>query len=462
MIADASKTRPHIPLRLAAATLVLGLTALIAQVVLTRELLSLFLGNELSIAFVLAVWLSAVAAGSAAGAHIAARIRQPERALAWSQFLMAMVLPLSLLIARSLRAPGLTPGEAWGPGSMLLASIATMALVCVMAGLQFVLAASTAARSGAEGRDETVAPVGYVYALEALGAVLGGIVFHVWLSQHVIAFGIVAAVGVLNVASGLALLWSHPKLRSRIGAVIIALPLGASLVILLARASEADLTSLRSGPRWQGYDVISHFPSKYGDLIFAARGEQVSLFQSGVLLWTTEDHYENEVTAHLPLLFHAAPERVLLLGDYITAVPAHIASHRVDVKCVDLDPKAAGATVRTGQIATERGLLLPLWWLPDPRLPVQFQDARRFLKDTPPASYDVIIASIPDPTTASQPLLHKGVLPGGKARAGTARPSGHHALGLRPSPQRPCAPLGGRHRCNASPSVPGCSPRARR
>ncbi len=401
MIADSSKTRPQIPLRLATATLVLGLTALIGQVVLTRELLSVFLGNELSIAFVLAVWLSAVAAGSATGAHIVARIRRPERALAWSQFLMAIVLPLCLLIARSLRPRGLTPGEAWGPGSMLLASIETMTLVCVMAGLQFVFAASAGARSGTEGDDETVAPVGYVYALEALGAVLGGILFHVWLSQHVIAFAVLAGVGVLNLVSGIALLWPCPRLRSRIAVTLIALPLGVSLVVLLADAPEADLASLQSGPRWDGYEIISHVPSRYGDLVFAARGEQVSLFQSGVLLWTTEDDYENEVTAHLPLLFHAAPERVLLLGDYITAVPAHIASHTVDVECVDLDPKVASATVRAEEVATEKGLLLPLWWLPDPRLPVQFQDARRFLKGVRPASFDVIIASIPDPTTAS-------------------------------------------------------------
>lgn len=393
MIADSSKLRPRMPLRLAAATLVLGLTALIAQVVLTRELLSLFLGNELSIAFVLAVWLSAVAGGSAAGARAVARIRQPEVALAWSQFLMAVVLPLSLLIARLLQPPGLTPGEAWGPGATLLASLETMALVCLVTGLQFVFAASAAARSRAGIRDDTIAPVGYVYALEAVGAVLGGIVFHLWLSQHVIAFAVLAGVGVLNVASGFALLWSHPKLQSKIAAIAVALPLAALLGVLLARAPEADLGSLRAGPRWQGYDVTSHFPSKYGDIIVARRGQQVSLFQSGVLLWTSEDDYANEVTAHLPLLFHPAPERVLLLGDSITPVPAYIGSHGANVTCVDLDPQVASAMREGSRPVPLRGR--------DPRSPLEFEDPRRFVRSASPAGYDVVIASVPDPTTAS-------------------------------------------------------------
>ncbi len=393
MIADSPKLPPRIPLRLAAATLVLGLTALIAQVVLTRELLSLFLGNELSIAFVLAVWLSAVAGGSAAGARVVARIRQPEAALAWSQFLMAVVLPLSLLTPRLVHPPGLTPGEAWGPGSMLLASLETMALVCLVMGLQFVFAASAAARPRGGSRHDTIAPVGYVYALEAVGAVLGGIVFHLWLSQHVIAFAIVAGVGILNIASAFTLRWSHPKLRSRIAAIAVALPLAALLGVLLARATEADLGSLRAGPRWQGYDVTSHFPSKYGDIIVARRGKQVSLFQSGVLLWTSEDDYANEVTAHLPLLFHPAPERVLLLGDSVTAVPAHIASHGADVTCVDLDPRVASAMAEGGRPIRVGGR--------GARPPLEFQDPRRFVRSASPAGYDVIVASVPDPTTAS-------------------------------------------------------------
>ncbi len=393
MTADVTKTRPGIPGRLLLATLVLGLTALIAQVVLTRELLSVFLGNELSIAFVLAIWLATVAMGSAAGARIVARIQQPERALAWSQLLMAVVLPSSLMITRSVQPPGLTPGEAWGPGSMLLVSLETMALVCIMAGLQFVFAASAAAGQKRGSSEEKVAPVGYVYALEAIGAVLGGIVFHLWLSQHVIAVGVLAGLGVLNVASGLVLLWSDPRLQSRIAAISVALPLALLLGVLLARASEADLASLRASPRWKGHEVISHFPSKYGDIIFARRGKQISLFQSGVLLGTTEDDYANEVTAHLPLLFHPAPERVLLLGDCITAVPAHIASHGVNLKCVDLDPQVASA-MREGSRP------IPLWGR-DPRLPLQFQDPRRFVRSASPAGYDVVIVSVPDPTTAS-------------------------------------------------------------
>ena len=390
----ALQPRPPLPFRLVLAALVMGITALIAQVVLTRELLSLFLGNELSIAFVLAVWLAAVATGSALGGRLAPHLLRPERALAWSQLALALLLPAALLFSRSAQPPGLTPFEAWGPGAMLLVSLETLGLVSLLAGIQFVFAAAAGLRHAAA---ESVSPVAYVYALEAAGAMLAGIAFHFWLSQHTLAFGAFALVGLLNVASALALL--RPRISLTGAALALpALLLGAALAALLLRAPAVDLASVQSNPRWTGFTVLSHTPSKYGDLTAALRQRQLSLFQSGVLVFTTEQAYADEVTAHLPLLQHPAPRRLLLLGGVIGELPEKALQHPVErLDCIELDPKLLEAARRAARRAR---LELPLDVLDDPRAHLEFGDARLFLQQSPPV-YDVIIANVPDPTTAA-------------------------------------------------------------
>ena len=362
----------------------MGATALLAQVVLTRELLSLFLGNELSIAFVLAVWLVAVAAGSAIGVRVASRLPRPEPVFGWTQLALAVILPAALLVGRSLHPVGLTAGEVLGPGAMLLTSLETLAPVCLLLGLQFVLAASSAAR-----RMAGIAPVARIYALEAAGAALGGLAFHLYLSQHVLAFSALAFAGLLNFVSALSLL--RPR---GLAQLLAAQLLAAVLVAALALAPTLEILSVQSSPRWSGYTVLDHAPSRYGDLTLVTREAQLSVFQSGVLLFTTEDDYANEILAHPPLLEHPNPRRVLLIGSALGGLPGEILKHGIErLDCVELDPKLAAWVSRVAELRSQA--------VNDPRVRLAFGDARLFVRRAPPASYDVIILAIPDPTTAA-------------------------------------------------------------
>mgnify|MGYP001765221631 CR=1 FL=1 len=56
--------------------LLIGVTAAVGQIVLLRELLTVFQGNELSIGITLAVWLLWTAAGSAGLGRLTARVAQ--------------------------------------------------------------------------------------------------------------------------------------------------------------------------------------------------------------------------------------------------------------------------------------------------------------------------------------------------------------------------------------------------
>ncbi len=374
----------------------MGLTELIAQVILTRELLALFLGNELSIALVLAVWLVAVAAGSAAGSAAAPRFRLPLRVFAWSQLLLACLLPLSLFIARSVQPGRVVPGQALGPGAMLVTSLSVLCLVCLVGGFQFVVAARAgASQAGARerGGDRAISPIAVVYALEGAGAVLGGIAFHCYLAAHVGPVRTLAAAGLLNVISASALL--RPRLSGRSAlALLPAAAIAVALAVVTARAQGLELAWLRRSPRWANLNPAALVPSRYGALVVSDLAHQVSIFQSGVLLFTSQAHYSNEVVAHLAQLEHPAPRRVLLIGGAAAGVAGEIAKHPItDLDCVELDPRV----VELARDWLPAELLAPL---SDRRVHLHLGDGRLFVKQAQ-APYDVIIVNLPDPTTGA-------------------------------------------------------------
>ena len=376
-----------------AAVVVMGGTALLAQVLLTRELLAVFLGNELSIALVLAVWLVSVSAGSTVGARLAARLSSPAQALGWSQIAAAALLPCSLVLARRLPPPTLPVGEVIGPGGMLLISLEALGAVAVLAGIQFVLAAASAQRLAGHDDQRAVSGAAVVYALEALGAALAGIAFHLYLAQQVMPLATAAAAGVLNLLCAIALLRPRPRLAGG-GQLAVAAALMSGLVWVMWAGARLELATFENTHRWSVIHPIAFLPSKYGALLVTQRDQQIALYQSGVALFTSEDDYRNEATAHLALLEHPHPREVLLIGGAASGLAGEILKHPVErLDCVELDPRV---------------IELPRRWLPkslvapltEGRTHMHVGDGRLLVRGER-ARYDVVISNLPDPSTAA-------------------------------------------------------------
>jgi hypothetical protein len=89
------------------AVFALGVAAVVTQLALLREMLSVFTGNELVLGIVLGNWLLLTGLGTALG-RTAHRLRQPLRVLTGMQVLIA-ILPLLQVVAlpRSASVPGL-------------------------------------------------------------------------------------------------------------------------------------------------------------------------------------------------------------------------------------------------------------------------------------------------------------------------------------------------------------------
>ena len=73
----------------------IGFTSVIAQIVLMRELIVVFYGNEISLGIMLAGWLLWTAIGSSLAGQVSARLRDSRRLMACLETLIAAVFPLT-------------------------------------------------------------------------------------------------------------------------------------------------------------------------------------------------------------------------------------------------------------------------------------------------------------------------------------------------------------------------------
>ena len=378
---------------LGCAAIVLGFTSIVAQVVLTRELLDLFLGNELSIAVVLAAWLLLVAAGSTVGTLLRVRPIAAARAVLWLQVGAWFVLPTPVLIARLVPFGGLASGLAPGIPAILGISMAALAPACLFVGIQFVLLCRGFEDVGQP--PSAVSQVGTIYALEAVGAVIGGLVFHFYMAERFGALQIMALLSIANWVGAAAMMWAAGgRLGKAAAAVALLLAAGIAGSVLGERGQRPDLVTLQFSPRWRNTTISQQLASRYGNLVVAERAGQIAIYQSGVLLFTSQDDEANEAVAHLALLEHSAPRRVLLIGGGASGVAHEVLKHGVTrLDYVELDPRI---------------ISLARTWLParlaaslsDPRVHVHLGDGRLFVKKTR-LHFDVVIVSLPDPTTAS-------------------------------------------------------------
>jgi spermidine synthase len=345
----------------------IGFTAAIAQIVLMRELMVVFYGNEISLGLMLGSWLFWTAAGSAIAGRFA---REPRRLMAGLEALVAVALPATILAVRASKAVLETvPGESLGPGPMLLGSLATLSVFCVLSGALFAAGSRLYADQAASSMGEAT---GSVYLLEALGSAAGGVLAGLVLVRSVAPLQIAAGLGLLNVLAAAVLV--NRAWITRFAVV------GAAVLLGLPGLETASLERF-----WRGFHLVANRNSVYGNLAVVRTEGATSLYENGLNLFNVPDPAAAEEAVHYALLEHPSPRSLLLIGGGANGSLAEALKHasleRVDY--VELDPAILE--------------LFPIQ--SDPRVRVHVTDGRLFLKTTA-STFDVIIVNLPDPQTA--------------------------------------------------------------
>jgi len=374
------------PLILWPVFVLIGFTAVVAQIVLMRELIVICYGNEISLGLALANWLLWTALGSAILGRVAGKRRMTYRSVAALEIFVGSVFPLTIFLLRGGRQyfqP--VTGELLGPGSMFLLSFVALSLTCLGSGGLF----AAASRLYGEQKGESLArATGSVYWIEGIGSGVGGLVTGFVLISRFSPFTITLMVALLNFAAAFYLAcWAESRLLTPLLALLAC---GVFFVPSAGRWLEKRSLSLL----WKGLDLVETRTSVYGNLALVKAESSATVFENGLVLYNIPDPASDEEAVHYALLENPEPESLLLIGGGGGGALAEALQHRTlrRVDYVELDPSVI-------RLMRDR---FPRVWTSvekDPRVRVHLTDGRLFLKTTK-ASFDVIIVNLPDPQTA--------------------------------------------------------------
>ncbi len=374
-----------------AALTLIGFSAVIGQIVLMRELIVVFNGNEIALGIMLATWLFWTAAGSSLSSRFALGGNDARRAVAALQCLLSVSLLPTIWILRACRSFFQTvPGELVGPVPMLLTSLACLSLFCVVAGSLFVAATRMYEQEYAVSARVATSSA---YLLEAAGSGFGGIVASIVLVRFLDSFQIVTVVVLLNLWMAAAL-WFRMS-RKQLAAVAVT---AAALAIVLLIYVAPTLDRSAQERLWRGFHLVGSRDSIYGNLAVIQTGNIRSIYDNGVILASAPDENAAEEAAHYALLEHPAPRRILMIGGgangSITQALKHPTIERIDY--VELDPTLIDMARQFFPVQSA-----PVF--SDSRVHVHYADGRYFLRNyfkTAGDTFDVIILNVPDPQTA--------------------------------------------------------------
>jgi len=380
------------PLFLKVSLLIKGLSGIVAQIILMRELLISFLGNELTLGIILANWLILVAIGSFVIGKTVEKVERKLEVFVSFQLFFSLALPFTLYLSRIFKNILLaTPGEGLGFVPIFYSSFLILLPVTLPQGALFTYGCKLYSQY----IRKDVSSIGKVYVLESIGAIIGGLLMTFLLIQYLNSFEIALIISLINAVVAAILIWPAPKSSNH--PIKIALWVLSGLLSfvfacnLLSQTSSAiHLSSIRS--QWKNLNVIHNENSIYGNITVTKRGEQFTFFTNGVPSITTPvpDIASIEDFVHFPMLFHEKPESVLILSGGVGGTIHEILKYPVkNVDYVELDPLLLKLVQKFSTPLTQSELS-------DKRVRTHYADSRFFVKRTHDR-FDIIFVGLPAP-----------------------------------------------------------------
>lgn len=388
----------------------LGFSCVMTQLVLMREMLGAFSGNEMVLGVVLGLWLLLMGLGAWLARPLA-RLPAPLAALAVLLMLVAVLPPMQVFLLRALRNVVFIRGAAVGVGATVGSAFILLLPYCLAAGCALALGCSTLAR------EDAARGIGRGYVADSVGSIIGGLLFSFVLVRafdHIAillcpALLALLAAGTLGACSSawprsLASRSATPQAGHQAGARLpwmfhfrtwgLALLAALLGLALLALAVSVDLDACSTRLQFPQQHILARANSPYGKLLLTRADGQLNLLENGVPLLSSRDVAHLEETVHYALAQRPEARNVLLVGGGISGTAKEILKYPVDrVDYVELDPMI----LDFGQAYFADNLA-------DPRIRIINTDGRLFIQQTAARqagpAYDVIILDLPDPATA--------------------------------------------------------------
>ncbi len=370
------------------ACLVLGFSSMVSQIVLLREMIVSFYGNELSLGVMLFVWLFWVGIGSRLGNSLYPKKERNFRNLFFWYFLVAFVILATLMGIRCSKIVlGIMPGEVVGFMPMLFFSFVVMAPLCILWGIIFVLNSRFWRIES-----EVSSLVTRVYLWESLGAGIGGLLTTFLFIPSFSNLDILVLVWMVNLLLALFLFFNSAKLTR---SIIISCGIVVLFFAFFLTNAGVSLQDFSLKKLWKGLPVVHSEDTIYGNIAVIKKEEQITFYENGLLLFSFPDEFSAEEAVLFALSQKTDPQSLLLIGGGMGGAITQAQKYKnLKIDYVELDPRL---------IELSKDFLPQKEINSLKKANLKFQDGRLYVKEKCSRGdllYDVIVLNLPDPYTA--------------------------------------------------------------
>jgi spermidine synthase len=367
----------------------IGFGSILSQILLLREFLISFYGNELSIGIIFSCWLVWIGIGSLVGNVVIKHTKNVFRLFLTLLAVSPLITCAQILMVKFVRVILHTnTGEFLSMIDLLGFSFVVLSAGSFLWGLLFTFGAKSLALE----YDELWLGVNKAYIMESLGSVVGGIlfsfVFAPLLSTMQIVFLIVfIAWGVVFWVEFIGKNWF--KIFFLTGMVLLFF-----VFLLPIRSLEQKINAFQWSFINDKLTFVRSIDTKYQNLSLMSLENQYTVYADGRPAYTFPNVYDAELFTHGIMVHRANAKRVLIIGGGFNGVLREILKYPVqNVDYVEIDPALLPFVEPVMDFQDQQALH-------DPRVRIVFTDGREFLHRQS-SSFDVILMNVGEPTTAS-------------------------------------------------------------
>ena len=368
------------------ALLVMGATATAAQILIIRELLVVFYGSELAIGIILANWLLLEAGGSFWARKPAAISKIHVSVFAILQVCIGLGCLLSILFIRSFKYIFLlSTGEILGLEHMFIISLLALAPVAILDGALFPFGCK-----GLSQISRYQKAAGRVYLYQALGSFAAALFFVFFLIAWFNTLELASLLFFINCCSA----YLYLSATGQAGWIKKSVAFITLLIFgMLLLGGNTRLHEFSSRLLWYEHDLQTTKNSVYANIAVISNDDQFTFFSNGIPYATTpQPSALIEEKAHLPMLFHSLPEKVLVIGGGVGGILKEILKHPVKrIDYIEQDPLIISSFKQFPTPLTE-------YELQHDKVVIYQVEGRLFLRRSQ-EKYDLIMANFPVPST---------------------------------------------------------------
>jgi len=371
------------------ALLYIGFGSILSQILLFREFLVSFYGNELSIGIIFACWFVWIGLGSIIGNVFIKHAKNVIHLILLLIAVSPLILCVQMLMVKFVRVIfHVHTGEFLSMLDLLGFSFVVLSVGSLLWGLLFTLGAKSLALE----HGELWSGVNKAYVVESLGSVVAGILFSFVLATRLSSLQTVYLL--VFIAWGV-VIWTVLIEKNRFKLIfLISMILLFFIFLPSVRSLEQKINAFQWSFINEKLTFVRSLDTKYQNLSLLSLENQYTMYADGRPAYNIPNTEDAELFTHTTMIQHTHAKRVLIVGGGFNGVLRELLKYPVqEVDYVEIDPALLPFVEPVLNNQDQQALH-------DSRVHIVVMDGREYLRRQT-SSFDVILMNVGEPMTAS-------------------------------------------------------------